>query len=1656
MVKWIIILFERIYIMAYSDTAAPFVLSANVPACYCAAHFFCGIPIVSSVHLASVARGLLEDKCRCCDCTVAVYGALRGEIFVKHEIKIERFRLSDYLLGGSDSALFDIGDRKILPDADFVSALSAPASATVTVSVAIDGRVASRSYGIRLLPFGYLSPDLPPELYAAYVMPGCGLGLRTADTYSSERARLTKDTPFYRAELCASVMQRANLTFSPLLPELPLGECVIRDYDSVAVSNNRSLSLTEAVLLYCSMAESIGLSPVAIFLRRDTSAVKGYVGINLSQRAFPAVLESLPEIRERILSKELFVFDILGLLGTEATDFSRNVSEATASILRQSASTTVAVDIVGARSLGVRSVRPMSTKQKRNAVPDYADVSEVLHKTSEIGRQRAVFGFSPYTAHALGICAKANSLEFGKSYTALAIDEEVLCTEPDSFSYISTFKSESVSEHPRNMTEKAAYDTKIRRLLARIEAERASGCLNMYSSQGFLSGKKLSGKTVRDDFNSEIAFLADSVRNKLLSDGHIEIYAATGIVTFFRDGREVYAPCAYVPCTLSVSEESVNLRYGTDRAILNTALEDETESVLGRFEYSDGDISGKAERSRELAAILSHYARLSNYDSEFTYHPDTYLSVFDLSYTLMRGCIESTDGKDFERTLLEGKYTPSDFSPTSGHSVYPFNVPSAYSEAVERAFTDSIIISGPHGSGKKAACATIAVEGHREGNGTLILSGYSETLEAVSETIKNAGLSELSLILRDDERTRAQILSDVKLLMQTPEAPERIEGEISEHAERLDAYAEALHSRRGFGCSLYECIDEYCRCLENTSETPLDVSLRPFELTPAALEELLSVSSDLCKTVKELSEAVVGATVHELRLDKFNISAPPSRDTRELLSSAAEELRLFAKKSAAARQHLGIPKSALIDVRSLRAFGEFLESVVFSGIDFMPERLLGNGVYANAKKVEEVCAVIEELKSFKGKFDDISDDICEISCTNLYLRHQRGETNPFIRASVMHEIKKYVPSTRRLTYSEAGELLSGLSRRETLESELARLTPECSEILGGLWKGASSDTETAKRSARFAILLESSSAKISRTESRSVDLRGGIAALISALKSEGDVRADLLLSTGAFRKLCGKGGLFDRISDELGCDLYDLTFDGGILSEGGLSRLLENLSVNVDVLGRLPEYNSLKKRAALLGISSFVAHARENDGDGHCMHLFRKSIFSALARSVIESDPDLSGVTSETFGEYAALYRSERASLIHRIISDHRKSFVSYVSAPDGKNELKALCTELQSPSYTVFELFTRHRSILGTMYSIILAHTFDAYRFGSYPESLILFDCDKTDAAEAIPLCAHFDRCVFVSEGNERLGSIMKLLPKEIPQFSSNYVLADKNGSVSALCESFSRRLDFTESHIFSDVHFIKCEGGMYDRALRSNRIEALTACEAALAAAKKYGFDRVGIIALTANQAAEITQILGVLSAKHSNPTISTIPVRYIGKVGDFSKEIIVLSATFGKNVYSVTRSFGILDEYASRNNVPDSLARSAITEELLSCGKKLYVVSSVEPTDILTDTLGSGASVFAAILAFARYGAIPRKLEASPHRLTGGIERTLGLNLCEDASERITAKDGVIRCGDKAIIYDDSPAVPCFDRVVLRCDEYVKRGCEVRFLPTAELLN
>ena len=1642
--------------MAYSETAAPFVLSANVPACYSAAHFFCGIPIVSSVHIASIAKGLLEDKCRCCDCTVTIYGAVRGEVFIKHEARIDRFRLSDYLLGGSDSALFDLSDYKILPDADFVSGLSAPFSTTVTVSVSIGDRGVSRSYGIRLLPFGYLSPEMPPELYAAYVMPGCGLGLRTADTYAGEKARLTKDTPFYRAELCASVMQKANLTFSPLLPELPLGECVIRDYDSVAVSNNRSMSLTEATLLYCSMAESIGLSPIAIFLRRDTNAVKGYIGINLSNDTCPAVCESLPEIRDRILAKKMFVFDVLGLLGTEATDFARNVSETTASILRQSASTAVAVDILAARSLGVRSIRPADKKTKVVSRHKYSDVSEVLRRIDEIGRQRTVFGFSPYSSRALGICAKANSLEFGKVYTALAIDEEVLCTDPDSFSHISTFKPENVSEHPRNMTEKAAYDAKIKKLFSRIEAERSSGGLYMYSSGGFLSGKKLSGKIVRDDFNAEIAFLVDSARNKLLSDGHVEVYAAAGIVTFLRDGKEIFAPCAYVPCRLSASEESVTLRYGTDRAILNTALSDETEGILGRFDYKDKSVSGKAERQSELSAILSHYAQLSNYDSEFVYHPDTYLSVFDLSYTLMRGCIESTDGKKFEGTLLEGSYTPSESFDTHEHTVLPFDVPSVFSEAVKRACTDSIIISGPRGSGKKAACASIATENHNFGNDTLILSGYSETLESVSATLKSAGLSELSVILRDDESTRAQILSDIRLLMQTPDAPEYIEGEVSEYTERLDAYAQSLHAERCFGYSLYECIDEYCRCLEKIDDAALEVSIHPQELSPSALEELLEVSKGLCTETRRLADSVVGTTVHELCLDSFNISEPPSRGLRELLSSASEELTLFAEKSAAARHYLGIPKDALCDVRSLRAFGEFLESVVFSGVDFMPERLLGGGIYSNAKKVEKVCSVIDELKTFKGRFDDISDDISEISCTNLYLRHQRGETNPFIRASVMHEVKKYVPSTKKLTYPEAGELLCGLSRHETLQKELSRLTPECSVILGGLWKGVSTDTETARRSARFAILLESCSAKMSRGERNGVDLRSGIASLISALKCEGEIRAELLLSTGAFRKLCGKGGLLERISAGLGCDLYEFSFTSGILSDNGLSGLFERLSRNLEVLGLLPNYNSLKKRAALLGISSFVAYAKENNGDDGCMQLFKKSIFSALARSVIDSDPDLRGINSETIEEYIALCRSERASLIHRIISEHRDSFASYISTTEGKNELKALCTELQSPSYTVFELFTRHRSILRTMYSIILAHTFDAYRFDSYPDSLILFDCNKTDAAEAIPLCAHFDRCVFVSDGNERLGSIMKLLPRGIPEFSSNYVMSYKNGSVLSLCKCFSKRLDFTEAHTFSDIYFIKCEGGMYDRALRSNRIEALTTCEAALAASKKYGFDKVGIIAFTASQAAEIMQILGVLSAKHANPLISTIPVRYIGKAGDFSKEVIVLSATFGKNVYSVTRSFGILDEYAKRNGVSESDGIAAIIEELLSCGEKLYVVSSVEPLDILTDTLGGGARVFASLLSFARYGVIPKKPSSSPHRLCGGIERTLGFGLCEDASEKITVKDGVIRCRNKAIIYNDTPDIPCFDRVVLRYDEYTKRGCEVRFLPTAELLN
>ena len=166
----------------------------------------------------------------------------------------------------------------------------------------------------------------------------------------------------------------------------------------------------------------------------------------------------------------------------------------------------------------------------------------------------------------------------------------------------------------------------------------------------------------------------------------------------------------------------------------------------------------------------------------------------------------------------------------------------------------------------------------------------------------------------------------------------------------------------------------------------------------------------------------------------------------------------------------------------------------------------------------------------------------------------------------------------------------------------------------------------------------------------------------------------------------------------------------------------------------------------------------------------------------------------------------------------------------------------------------------------------------------------------------------------------------------------------------------------------------------------------------------------------------------------------------MGDFSKDCIVLSVAFGKNIYSITRSFGITDDISLLHG-----ASPICLSELLCTGKVLYVVSSAEPEDIMTDNLCMGAGAIASLLCFAKHLAVPCELSdiIDTSLARSGIQQSIRQNIMRKSSRTaVRFSEGIVTYGDNALIYENGYVRDIYERLVLPAQEAKARGYTVEF--------
>ena len=1646
-----------------------FSVSANISPLYTATHFYSGIPIIKNIILKNIPD--VSDS----GIVINITAKALGDEIINFNIDNPDFSKYDCLSENSDTVIINLENHKILPKPAFMRKITVATSVTIYISVIVGEANAIFTHNIKIYPFGFVCPEMPPELLCTYILPGSEFASKAermlpshAKKVSQKHSR-TAPKPLLHAEALASYIHSAKLTFSAVHRDILDGDCIIRDQDKLTESNNRSISLTEAALIYCSCAERCGLRAGIIYLRKGAGPVKVLISICLGDYfASTPVSESISELRDRILDKDLFVFDVLGLLGTEETDFARNVTEATNLVLKSNSTLAFYVDVYASRLCGVSSLRPFDGAYSKNTVNSCTNIADAIKLIEKNANSVSLYGFSPYSYTSLGLCCQQKLPDIGAEYTLIPLDDETVCSNPDSFLSLSSFVPKNLSTQTRNNTEQSVYDAKLSKLIQKISDSHDKTSIYTFPSKYMLSGEKLSSERIRDEIISDVERLCDIVKADTLRNSNTLIYAAVGIVIFTENDTTYYAPCAYVPCRISTDSGVLKLKFGVGKTIFNRCLRNYVEAKTGAsFPVREQEIlSGRpsdiiSESNKNLREIkLCHavYKHICNdYPEMFAFCNDSFVSAFNLSYSLMLDCLDRSNEKGFERYLESGMYAVKEGFPESFDRVeatLPLDVPSDVRNAVIGAQNNSIIISGAHGTGKKKAVANIVARAALSGENILVSSKYNESLGSLQDTLSEGGIAEICLTIKDSDDTKKAILNDIELFSKEPEHPHlELYSNVSDIENELSGYSRNLYSEASFGHSLYDCINEYSKYELICPDTPIPLSIDVENLSKANCEKLFEISKTLIEKAQHISELCSKCkTDIGTYLKYIKTTSEIKKDITKVLTECAKQLDIFADKTVFARSCLGLDESAITDVKTLLALGELFELIMNSELGFIP---VENN--QNTDFIERACTIIDEIHAINSHSPEFIGDIYNISFSELYSKWKAVENKPFAKNSIVHELKKHLPPKSKLSVQEAGSLLEKLAKRECLEIELASLSQKAGINTGSTEADDKVTTKDAKAITAFAISLDLCIKKLYRnTRENIVTIYNCIINLITSVTDDKQANADFILAMGAFKKLYGKAGLLNIISEALCADLYELKYNDGVFCKNGLSKMLSEIGENSLPLFELHELNLVKKQAVAFGLSGIVEYIETNPVVANTDALASKSIYLALANYIIhEKQYPSYEVLVNHYLNYEDNYLQEKILAQYNVVFSHRKKFRDYINSKNGRNELSLLKIDLSDATLSVFDILKTHSAIINTMYTAILANSALVYCMESYPSTLVLLDSEKMDTSEAIPLCANADKCIFVSSPFERAGSIMTCLPDGIPMYKLRRVLSEKNGYVATFAESLFKDVVtcLTKDRTPDSVVFIKCPAGLYDKNVRTNKIEAHVVCDVALDAAKKNGFENVGIIALTNAQAYEIIYGLKLLANKYSDTRISEIPVRYIGDMGDLSKDCIVVSVAFGKSIYSITRSYGITDNISQLHN-----GNPVCLSELLCCKKELYVVSSLESEDIITDNLCKGATAVSYLVSFAKDRAVSLDVSDKKQEYEiSSLEKLLRIQM-ESKNAKIASRcsDNTLRCSENAQIFENGYINDAYDRIILPHKEAKVRGYNVEFSDICGLLE
>ena len=320
-----------------------------------------------------------------------------------------------------------------------------------------------------------------------------------------------------------------------------------------------------------------------------------------------------------------------------------------------------------------------------------------------------------------------------------------------------------------------------------------------------------------------------SAKLSMEENGANTLYLAMGIMRWYeteKSSKALYAPLILVP--IEIIRRSAALGYAIhlrdEESRINVTL---LEKLKQDFDINVAGLDPLPadEHGIDIRYIFTTLRKAIMGQKRWDILESAYLGIFSFSQFVMwndlRNRSEDLQKNKIVKSLIDGKLaweaeemTVGDKVP-EGEVLLPLPADASQLFAIEAAAKgESFVLHGPPGTGKSQTITALIANSLAKGKTVLFVAEKMAALDVVRRRLQAIGIGDFCLELHSNRSKKKYVLDQLKRASEvnktiTAEQFATEADRIAELRHELDDYADALHSPRSCGMTLFELIDRY-------------------------------------------------------------------------------------------------------------------------------------------------------------------------------------------------------------------------------------------------------------------------------------------------------------------------------------------------------------------------------------------------------------------------------------------------------------------------------------------------------------------------------------------------------------------------------------------------------------------------------------------------------------------------------------------------------------------------------------------------------------------------------------------------------------------------------------------------------------------------------